>query len=402
MFWVRRGGDDARAVPISTSEISLTNTVREQVLAESALPIRAHGAQPCFPLRSRQRRARHARHDPPAPVRQGRDGADRPPEKSSARRSERMVGHAEAILRKLELPYRVVVLCTGDMGFWLDQDLRPRGLAAGAEHLPRDQLLLELRSLPGARMQARFKNAQVRTNSVHTLNGSGLAVGRALVAVLENHQQADGSSACRRAAAPTSAGSTCSGLIAWDRRRWPTNCSRPGTGRLIDLPERAAGRADAGAGLRSGRRAPRAAWRGDAAVAATRSASPTARSGRATACSRRSGRRCGAHADAARRRRGDGVASGLVQPRLEPEIVFGFVAAARRHAGRRTARLHRRGSRTVSRSSHPLRRMALHGGGHGGGLSRCMGACSGSARSRRALRPARRRARGASAHAVAR
>jgi seryl-tRNA synthetase len=104
-----------------------------------------------------------------------------------------MVGHAEAVLQALELPYRVVLLCTGDMGFGAAKtyDLEV--------WLPAQQTYREISSCSNCeafqarRMQARFRGAQGKTAMVHTLNGSGLAVGRTLVAVLENHQQADGS-----------------------------------------------------------------------------------------------------------------------------------------------------------------------------------------------------------------
>jgi seryl-tRNA synthetase len=106
---------------------------------------------------------------------------------------EQMVGHAEAILQKLELPYRVVTLCSGDMGFgstktydlevWLPAQGTYREISSCSN----------CEAFQARRMQARFKNAQGKNEWVHTLNGSGLAVGRALVAVLENHQQADGS-----------------------------------------------------------------------------------------------------------------------------------------------------------------------------------------------------------------
>ena len=106
---------------------------------------------------------------------------------------EQMVGHAEAVLQALELPYRVVLLCTGDMGFGSQKtyDLEV--------WLPAQNTYREISSCSNCgdfqarRMQARYRNAQGKTEFVHTLNGSGLAVGRALVAVLENHQQADGS-----------------------------------------------------------------------------------------------------------------------------------------------------------------------------------------------------------------
>ncbi len=106
---------------------------------------------------------------------------------------EQMVGHAETILRKLELPYRVMLLCTGDMGFGAAKtyDLEV--------WLPAQNTYREISSVSNCeafqarRMQARFRNAQGKNEFVHTLNGSGLAVGRTLVAVLENYQQPDGS-----------------------------------------------------------------------------------------------------------------------------------------------------------------------------------------------------------------
>jgi seryl-tRNA synthetase len=104
-----------------------------------------------------------------------------------------MTGHAEAVLQKLGLPYRVMLLCTGDMGFGATQthDLEV--------WLPAQNTYREISSVSNCeafqarRLQARFKNAQGKNELVHTLNGSGLAVGRTLVAVLENYQQADGS-----------------------------------------------------------------------------------------------------------------------------------------------------------------------------------------------------------------
>jgi seryl-tRNA synthetase len=106
---------------------------------------------------------------------------------------EEMVGHAENILKKLGLPYRVITLCTGDMGFGAAKtyDLEV--------WLPAQNTYREISSVSNCeafqarRMQARFRNAQGKPELVHTLNGSGLAVGRTLVAVLENYQQADGS-----------------------------------------------------------------------------------------------------------------------------------------------------------------------------------------------------------------
>jgi seryl-tRNA synthetase len=121
---------------------------------------------------------------------------------------EAMVSHAEAILQKLELPYRVVLLSTGDMGFGATKtyDLEV--------WLPAQNTYREISSCSNCeafqarRMQTRFRNAQGKTELVHTLNGSGLAVGRTLVAVLENHQQADGSIAVPAALRPYLGGLT--------------------------------------------------------------------------------------------------------------------------------------------------------------------------------------------------
>jgi seryl-tRNA synthetase len=194
MFWVLRGGDEEQAEQylISTSEISLTNTVREQILEASALPIKLTAHSPCF-----RSEAGSAGRDTRGMIRQHQfDKVEMvqivAPEQSDAA-LEHMVGHAEAILQKLELPYRVVALCTGDMGFGATKtyDLEV--------WLPAQNTYREISSCSNCeafqarRMQARFRNAAGKTEFVHTLNGSGLAVGRALVAVLENHQQADGS-----------------------------------------------------------------------------------------------------------------------------------------------------------------------------------------------------------------
>jgi seryl-tRNA synthetase len=106
---------------------------------------------------------------------------------------EEMTGHAEAVLQALGLPYRVIALCTGDMGFG---SARTHDLEVW---LPAQNTFREISSVSNCeafqarRLQARFKNAQGKNELVHTLNGSGLAVGRTLVAVLENYQNADGS-----------------------------------------------------------------------------------------------------------------------------------------------------------------------------------------------------------------
>ncbi|BDI07551.1 serine--tRNA ligase [Sphaerotilus microaerophilus] len=194
MFWVSRGGDETQAEQylISTSEISLTNSVREQVLAADALPIKLTAHSPCF-----RSEAGSGGRDTRGMIRQHQfDKVEmvqitRPDQSDAALQD--MVGHAEAILQALELPYRVVLLCTGDMGFgsaktydlevWLPAQDTYREISSCSN----------CEAFQARRMQTRFKNAQGKNEFVHTLNGSGLAVGRALVAVLENHQNADGS-----------------------------------------------------------------------------------------------------------------------------------------------------------------------------------------------------------------
>ena len=194
MFWVLRGGDESQPEQylISTSEITLTNTVRDQILKVDDLPVMLTAHSPCF-----RSEAGSAGRDTRGMIRQHQfDKVEMvqvvAPEHSEAT-LEAMVGHAEAILQKLELPYRVVLLASGDMGFGASKtyDLEV--------WLPAQDTYREISSCSNCgafqarRMQARFRNAQGKTEYVHTLNGSGLAVGRALVAVLENHQQADGS-----------------------------------------------------------------------------------------------------------------------------------------------------------------------------------------------------------------
>ena len=194
MFWVLRGGDEQQAEMylISTSEISLTNSVREQILDPAALPIRLTAHSPCF-----RSEAGSAGRDTRGMIRQHQfDKVEMVqvvhPEHSNDA-LEQMVGHAEAILQKLQLPYRVVALCSGDMGFsaaktydlevWLPAQNTYREISSCSN----------CEAFQARRMQARFRNAQGKTEFVHTLNGSGLAVGRTLVAVLENFQRADGS-----------------------------------------------------------------------------------------------------------------------------------------------------------------------------------------------------------------
>jgi seryl-tRNA synthetase len=194
MFWVSRGGDEERAEQylISTSEISLTNSVREQILDAAQLPIRLTAHSPCF-----RSEAGSAGRDTRGMIRQHQfDKVEMvqitAPDQSYAA-LEQMVGHAEAILQKLELPYRVVTLCTGDMGFGSTKTYDLEVWLPGQGAYREISSCSNCEAFQSRRMQTRFRNAQGKTELVHTLNGSGLAVGRALVAVIENHQRADGS-----------------------------------------------------------------------------------------------------------------------------------------------------------------------------------------------------------------
>ena len=194
MFWVLRGGDEEAAEQylISTSEISLTNTVRGRVLAEAELPIKLTAHSPCF-----RSEAGSAGRDTRGMIRQHQfDKVEMVqithPDKSYEA-LEQMVGHAEAVLQKLELPYRVLALCTGDMGFGAAKTYDLEVWVPAQNTYREISSCSNCEAFQARRMQARFKNTQGKNELVHTLNGSGLAVGRALVAVLENHQNADGS-----------------------------------------------------------------------------------------------------------------------------------------------------------------------------------------------------------------
>ena len=188
-------GDGSQAGPlylIPTSEVPLTNLVRGEILPGDALPMRLTAHTPCF----RSEAGSHGR-DTRGMIRQHQfDKVEMvqivQPE-ASYEALEQMVGHAEKILQRLELPYRVMALCTGDMGFGATKtyDLEVWLPAQGAYR--EISSCSNCEAFQARRMQARFRNAQGKTELVHTLNGSGLAVGRTLVAILENHQQPDGS-----------------------------------------------------------------------------------------------------------------------------------------------------------------------------------------------------------------
>jgi seryl-tRNA synthetase len=199
LFAAKKGGQDGEDAAdnqalylIPTSEVTLTNVVRDEILAESDLPMKLTAHTPCF-----RSEAGSAGRDTRGLIRQHQfDKVEMVqivhPEKSYEALEE-MTGHAEVILQKLGLPYRVMLLCSGDMGFGATKtyDLEVWVPAQGTYR--EISSCSNCEAFQARRLQARFKNAQGKNELVHTLNGSGLAVGRALVAVLENYQNADGS-----------------------------------------------------------------------------------------------------------------------------------------------------------------------------------------------------------------
>jgi seryl-tRNA synthetase len=187
---------------IPTAEVPLTNLARDSIIEEAALPMRLTACTPCF-----RAEAGAAGKDTRGMIRQHQftkvELVSITTPEQSAEEHERMLASAEAVLKKLDLHYRVVTLCAGDMGF-----------AAGKTYdievwLPGENAFREISSCSNCgefqarRMEARYRpKGSKNVRPVHTLNGSGVAVGRALIAVLENYQQADGSVVVPEALAP--------------------------------------------------------------------------------------------------------------------------------------------------------------------------------------------------------
>ena len=194
LFHVTRGGDETKLTQylIPTAEVTLTNTVRDTILAEKDLPLKLTAHSPCF----RSEAGSHGK-DTRGLIRQHQfDKVEMvqivQPEKSYEALEE-MVGHAENILKALELPYRVITLCTGDMGFGATKTYDLEVWVPAQNTYREISSCSNCEDFQARRMKARFKDENGKNRLVHTLNGSGLAVGRTLVAVLENHQNADGS-----------------------------------------------------------------------------------------------------------------------------------------------------------------------------------------------------------------
>lgn len=192
---------------IPTAEVPLTNIVRDAIVAAEKLPLRFVAHTPCF-----RSEAGSYGKDTRGMIRQHQfdkvEMVQVVPADQSMDALEQLTGHAEAILKKLELPFRTVVLCTGDMGFgstktydievWIPAQNTYREISSCSN----------MGDFQARRMQARSRAGQGKPELVHTLNGSGLAVGRTLVAILENYQNADGSVTVPKALQPYMGGIT--------------------------------------------------------------------------------------------------------------------------------------------------------------------------------------------------
>lgn len=197
LFVTKKGGQDGQddnqtLYLIPTSEVTLTNFVRDTVLGINDLPIKLTAHTPCF----RSEAGSHGK-DTRGMIRQHQfdkvEMVQIVHPDTSYQALEEMTGHAEAILKKLGLPFRVMALCTADMGFGAARTHDLEVWLPGQNAYREISSVSNCETFQARRLQARFKNAQGKNELVHTLNGSGLAVGRTLVAVLENYQHADGS-----------------------------------------------------------------------------------------------------------------------------------------------------------------------------------------------------------------
>ena len=194
LFHVTRGGDESKLSQylIPTAEVTLTNIVRDTIVPEKDLPLKFTAHSPCF----RSEAGSHGK-DTRGLIRQHQfDKVEMvqvvQPENSYAALEE-MVSHAENILKLLELPYRVITLCTGEMGFGAAKTYDLEVWVPAQNTYREISSCSNCEDFQARRMKARFKGEDGKNRLLHTLNGSGLAVGRTLVAVLENHQNADGS-----------------------------------------------------------------------------------------------------------------------------------------------------------------------------------------------------------------
>src|SRR4029079_7919412 len=194
MFSVKKGGAEGEGEAlylISTSEITLTNSVRDEILDAAALPIKLTAHTPCF-----RSEAGSYGKDTRGMIRQHQFDKVELVQIAHPDRSyealEELTGHAEVILQRLGLPYRVMALCTADIGFAAAKTYDLEVWLPGQNAYREISSCSNCEAFQARRMQARYRNAQGKPELVHTLNGSGLAVGRTLIAVMENYQRADG------------------------------------------------------------------------------------------------------------------------------------------------------------------------------------------------------------------
>ena len=184
--------DGSKFYLIPTAEVPVTNIVRDEILAGDRLPLKFVCHTPCF-----RSEAGSYGKDTRGMIRQHQfdkvELVQIAHPDNSYQALEELTGHAETILRRLDLPYRVVTLCAGDMGFSAAKTYDIEVWLPGQEAYREISSCSNFESFQARRMQARFRNGKGKPQLVHTLNGSGLAVGRTLIAVLENYQEADGS-----------------------------------------------------------------------------------------------------------------------------------------------------------------------------------------------------------------
>ena len=192
---------------IPTAEVPVTNIVRNEIVALKELPLKFVCHTPCF-----RSEAGSYGKDTRGMIRQHQFDKVELVQIAHPQKSyellEQLTGHAEVVLKKLELPYRVVTLCTGDMGFAAAKTYDIEVWLPGQQAYREISSCSNFEAFQARRMQARFRNEKGKTEFVHTLNGSGLAVGRTLVAVLENYQNADGSVTVPAALRPYMGGMT--------------------------------------------------------------------------------------------------------------------------------------------------------------------------------------------------
>lgn len=184
-------GEEKPYYLIPTSEVPLTNMVRDTIIEAAELPLRLTAHTPCF-----RSEAGSYGKDTKGMIRQHQFDKIEMVQIVRPERSfdvlEEMTGHAEAILQKLDLAYRVVALCGGDLGFGAAKTYDLEVWLPGQQKYREISSVSNCLDFQARRMQARFRNAEGKTELVHTLNGSGVAVGRAMVAVMENYQDAEG------------------------------------------------------------------------------------------------------------------------------------------------------------------------------------------------------------------